>query len=113
MSGALSAVAGGTDLQLAWTMMKKMTDRSSAVAVTNLREASHNILYTVANSNAMDGIAPGDTVVYHRAWWEWAFIAATALIGGLFLFGLYRVARRVRRYSAARITIPAGERVTW
>lgn len=106
-------VAGGTDLQLAWTMMKRMQDPSSAAALTNMREAAHNILYTVVNSNAMDGIGPKDSLDYHRAWWEWTVIGVTALLLALAALGIYRVLRRVRRYRAVKATTPLGGKVMW
>lgn len=42
---------------------------SSPTDISVLREATHNILYTVANSNAMNGSGPGVVWGYALPWW--------------------------------------------
>ena len=37
-----------------------------------MRQASHRVLYTVANSNAMNGISTSTTVVAVTPWWQTA-----------------------------------------
>ena len=63
-------IANGSDLMLTFAPMKTLEDTKSATAVSNMREATHNILYTVVNSNAMNGIAPGSIITYTEAPWE-------------------------------------------
>jgi beta-glucosidase len=91
-------ISAGTDLTLTFQPSKSFNDTSSAKAVTDIREATHNILFTVANSNAMNGIAPGATVDYTPPTWVYVQIIATALIGLLLLAGLFLVTRRVVRH---------------
>jgi beta-glucosidase len=97
-------LAGGGDLHLSWANFKTLSDTESPTAVTNLRRAAHNVLYTVANSNAMNGIAPGATLVYERASWEWIQLVATVvlalLIAGAAVWVVVRVRRHGRRSGA-------------
>lgn len=60
--------AGG-DLVLSSTG-NKPSDISSTTAITNLRRASKNILYTVVNSNAMNGLEYGVTYIIVMPIWE-------------------------------------------
>lgn len=48
------AVRTGTDKMLAFTVDEKYWDDESAGTITALRNAAHNVLFTLANSNAMD-----------------------------------------------------------
>lgn len=66
------SIDAGTDLTLSFAPSKSFADTDSALAVSNMREATHNILYSVANSNAMNGLAPGATVTYHAPAWKYA-----------------------------------------
>ncbi|MFW7414370.1 glycoside hydrolase family 3 C-terminal domain-containing protein [Demequina sp. SO4-18] len=91
-------IHAGTDLTLTFQPSKSFDDTSSAKAVTDIREATHHILYTVANSNAMNGLAPGATVEYTPPTWVFVQIIATVVIG-LALAGItVMVVLRVRRH---------------
>ena len=46
-----------------------------------MREAAHRILYTVANSNAMNGISSSTTIVPVTPWWQLALYGLMALCG--------------------------------
>ncbi|MGO4784720.1 glycoside hydrolase family 3 C-terminal domain-containing protein [Cryobacterium sp. W22_MBD10_FK3] len=96
-------IDAGNDLTLTFQPSKSFADTSSAKATNDIRNATHNILYTVANSNAMNGIAPGSTVAYTPPVWVYIQIATTALLGALVLFGCFMVWRRVRR---VRVVVP-------
>jgi beta-glucosidase len=52
------AVAAGNDLMLSPTSLK-LDMRNTVTGQQNMRAASHNILYTVANSTALDAVRPG------------------------------------------------------
>lgn len=72
-------IRAGGDLNLAGD--GKITDVSSPTAVTAIRRAAKNILYTVANSNAMNMHGEGNVWGYVMpAWQAWA-IAVCAVIG--------------------------------
>jgi beta-glucosidase len=95
------AVAAGTDLQLTYSAMTgnyQATD--SATVVSQMRESMHRLLYTVVNSNAMNGMSPGSTVKYGVANWQWAVYGVTAVlaaIAALMVFGVFK--RRKRRLA--------------
>lgn len=90
-------IAAGSDLMLTFESMKTIEDSSSATAITNLRSAAHNILYTVANSNAMNGIVPGTIISYTMAPWVKGLIAADIAIALLLIAGLSWIIIRVRK----------------
>ncbi|WP_207382266.1 glycoside hydrolase family 3 protein [Schaalia vaccimaxillae] len=92
-------IDAGTDLTLTFAPSKSFKDDDSALAVTNIRQATKNILYTVANSNAMNGLAPGATVTYEPPMWKYAQYAVTALATLGILSGAWGVWRRVRKHS--------------
>lgn len=94
-------IKAGSDLMLTFESMKTIEDSTSATAVTNLRKSAHNILYAVANSNAMNGIVPGTIITYTMATWEKALIAADILIALFLIAGISWVIIRVRKYKQA------------
>ena len=89
------AAAAGSDLILSTDAMKSLEDTKSAAAMQNLRQACHNILYTVAHSHAMNGIVPGTIISYTAAPWEGWLAAANAAVGALLAAGAVWVAVRV------------------
>lgn len=94
------AISAGTDLTLTFQPSKSFSDTTSAKAVADMRKATFNILYTVANSNAMNGLAPGATVTYTPPTWVYVQWIATGVLGALILTGAFLVWRRTRRHSA-------------
>lgn len=92
------AIKAGSDLMLTFQPMKSLEDTTSAEAVTNIRTATHNILYTVANSNAMNGVASGATLDYTPPTWRYVQIAVDVVLGLLLVLGAVYVVRRVRRH---------------
>ena len=97
--------AQGTDHMLTFNNTKTVADTDSAFAQQNLRFAIHNVLYTVANSNAVNGIAPGATLTYNPAGWEIGIQIATIALAVLVVAGVVWIIVRVRRHRpAASIT---------
>lgn len=84
---AYQGMTAGTDMQLTWTAWAQdriITDTKSATSRKAIRNALHNVLYTVANSNAMQGFAPGTTFSYTISPWRvWLICLDVAL--GLFV----------------------------
>lgn len=83
-------ISAGSDLMLTFSPMKSFSDSTSNTAITHMQKAMKNILYAVANSNAMNGLAPGTIITYKAATWETARTILTVLsliflIGGAFL----------------------------
>ncbi|MBW0254669.1 glycoside hydrolase family 3 C-terminal domain-containing protein [Cellulomonas sp. PS-H5] len=104
------SISAGTDLTLTFQPSKSFGDTSSAKAVTDIREATHNILFTVANSNAVNGLAPGATVSYTPPTWVYIQIGASILVGLLVVAGALMVTRRVLRHrKTAEPAAPQGD----
>jgi len=77
-------IYAGTDLMLTYAAWRgDIADTTSASAVTSFRNATHNILYTVVNSNAMNNLAPGSVITYKLATWQKILYAVTAVLGVL------------------------------
>ncbi len=102
------SIAAGTDLTLAFAPSKSFEDTSSPEAQQNIRKATHNILYAVANSNAMNGLAPGSTVSFEPPMWRYAQVIGSILVALLIALGVFLVVRRVRRHRG-RHEAPAQE----
>lgn len=88
----------GNDLILASLQYLFWTDasESSAQDVTILRNAAHNILYTVANSNSVN-VKITD---YRMAWWKIAIVAVDiAAVIALSLWGIGTISK-ARKYRA-------------
>lgn len=99
--------AQGTDHMLTFNNSKTVEDTDSAFAQQNLRFAIHNVLYTVANSNAVNGIAPGATLTYNPAAWEIGVTVGTIVLAVLAVAGLVWIIVRVRRHrpGTAPVTV--------
>jgi len=102
------AINAGTDLMLTFPPMKGIEDSESAEGITNIRTSTHHILYSVANSNAMNGIATGATVEYTQPVWRTVQIGIDVLLGLLLIGGAFLVFRRVRKHrDGEQATAPA------
>ena len=71
----------GTDHHLTYAAWggDSVQDIESATAVLSIRQAIHRLLYTVANSNAMNNVAPGTVFEYHLATWQIVLYAVSAV----------------------------------
>ncbi|WRS30964.1 glycoside hydrolase family 3 C-terminal domain-containing protein [Actinomycetaceae bacterium MB13-C1-2] len=94
-------INAGSDLMLTFAPSKSLDDTSSALAVTDIQNSTKAILYTVANSNAMNDMAPGATVTYHAPAWVYIQWAVTGLLGVAWVAGVVWVIVRVKRHSKA------------
>lgn len=92
-------IAAGTDYFITFSSMKSMDDTTSATAVTNLRRTAHRLLYTVANSNAMNGIVPGTTITVKMATWKKIQIAVDIIIVLCLLLWAFVVLRRKKNVN--------------
>ena len=86
------AYAGG-DLNLATTAITWATDSKNAKDVAILRQATKNVLYSIANSNAM-----GNKIIgYIPAWWEfliWGLDAAYVI--GFGVWGFFAIKKALK-----------------
>lgn len=90
-------IAAGSDLMLTFESMKTIEDATSATAVSNLRKSAHRILYTVVNSNAMNGIVPGTIISYTMSTWRKIQYGADIAIALFLITGLSWLIIRVRK----------------
>lgn len=81
---------------------------NDAYIVTQMREAMHNILYTVVNSNAMNGLSEADTMKQVTPWWQTALIALIVVFGVLTVVCAVMTGRAVKRKKAN--TAPASQK---
>ena len=95
---------GGGDLNLA--AGKTLSDKKSATAVTLIRRAAKNILYTVASSNAMNGHGEGVKWGYTLPGWLILLIVADCVAGAAALgWGLYVFLRRRKAKETPRPSV--------
>ena len=87
----------GTDMQLTWK--KTFADTDSATSRIALRKAYHNLFYMVANSNAMQGIAPGTIISYTLSGWQIGLISGTVVLSTALTAGVVWVIFRTIKNS--------------
>lgn len=83
----------GTDLKM-WFVPTLAEDLSSATARNAYRRAVKDVCYAYANSNLMQGAAPGATVEYSMAPWAIALTALDVVIGLAIVVILVKMIRR-------------------
>lgn len=69
--------------------------------VQAMREATHRILYTVANSNAMNGISSTQQVVAVTPWWQMALYALCGVMGVMTAVSVVQVVRCKKKAKMA------------
>jgi len=95
-------VYAGTDHMLTYSAWSgEIADTKSATAVKSLRNALHNILFTVANSNALNGVVSGSRFVYHPATWQIILYIVSAVLAVLCLVLLIIYLKRRKAAKAA------------
>lgn len=80
--------------------MWNLTDYDSATARSVMRAAIHNICYTVANSNAMQGFAPGAMQKTTMSPWMKMLIGADVVVVLLTAGGIFWIIRRSKQEKA-------------
>ena len=77
-----AGVVAGNDLMLAnaSTLASKFTDTSNPSTVLAMRQAAKNIVYTIVNSNAVNGLSNATTVTYGMSPWKKILYAADAAL---------------------------------
>lgn len=88
--GLLAGTNGWDSSAEQWTDDLLNMYRDDPAIVQALRESSHRVLYTVANSHAMNGLSSSATIQTVTPWWKTALIAlnavlALALIGSVIM----------------------------
>jgi len=64
------------------------------VAVNAMRNAAHNVLYMVVNSNAMQGIVSGSSVSYKMAGWQKALLCGDIVAAIVVICGIVLIIRK-------------------
>ena len=102
-----AGLQAGTDLWLNTDSdVYKMGDVSgNATLVTALRNASHDILYTVVNSSAMNGIDENVVVKKVLPLWQYWLIAFDVVMAVIIIGGVLLVIRRCRKNSGIEIVV--------
>ena len=70
---------------------------NDAYIVTEMRESMHKILYTVANSNAMNGWSSADRLKVITPWWKTALYALDTVLAVLTVLCIWRLVVAVKR----------------
>ena len=76
--------------------------KNDAYIVTKMRAAMHHILYTVVNSNAMNGWSSGDTLKTVTPWWQTAIYALIGLFAVLTALSGWRLSVALKLQKLAK-----------
>ena len=68
-----------------------------------MREAAKRILYTVANSNAMNGVSANMQVIEIRPWWKNAIVAADVVFGVLAAVSILMLVKTIKKSKEPNI----------
>ena len=80
---------------------------NDAYIVTQMRNAMHHILYTVVNSNAMNGWSASDTLKTVLPWWQTAIYALIAVLAVLTVLCAWQLSKTLKRKKELADTAPA------
>ena len=95
----ISGLAGGTDLWLntntnLWSL-KEYEDNPTVM--NHVRNACHNIIYAVANSNAVNGLSADTQIVEITPWWQTALYALSAIVWLISAVVIVRTTLRLKK----------------
>ena len=79
-----------------WTE-KLVQHKDDPTVVNAMREAAKRILYTVANSNAMNGVSANMQVIEIRPWWKNAIVAADVVFGVLAAVSILMLVKTIKK----------------
>ena len=82
---------------------------NDAYIVTQMRNAMHHILYTVVNSNAMNGWASTDTLKTITPWWQTAIYALIAVLAVLTILCAWQLSKAIKAKKSMVDTAPAAD----
>lgn len=78
-----------------WTDDLNNLYKSDAAIANAMRQATHRILYTIANSNAMNGFGAETRIVKVTPWWQTAIIALDVVLCALLVLCVVMLIRRI------------------
>jgi beta-glucosidase len=80
----------------AWDYFTAAGLRGDATICSAIRDNTQYLLYTIANSNAMNGLTSSSYAVSVMTWWRATFIGMESLLAVLLLLALWRYALAIR-----------------
>lgn len=84
-----------------WTDPLRTYNNDPAV-VTAVRAAAKRIIYTVGNSNAMNGVSADNEIVEVRAWWQTAIVVLDVVFGLLAALSIFMLVKCIRKSKATQ-----------
>lgn len=84
-----------------WTDPLRTYNNDPAV-VTAVRAAAKRIIYTVGNSNAMNGVSADNKIVEVHAWWQTAIVVLDVVFGLLAAFSIFMLAKCIKKSKATQ-----------
>jgi beta-glucosidase len=90
------------DMPIKWSI----SDYDSATSRACMRKAIHNVAYAVANSNAMEGMAPGAVQKIGISPWVWLIAGIDAIAIVFLAGGIYLMRRRAKAELANPFCLP-------
>ena len=84
----------GNDIMLNTFADGSLTDTTSPTGVVVMRNAVHHVLYTVVNSNAMQGVASGAKITYAMATWQKLMYTADAVVAVILIAGITSILKK-------------------
>ncbi len=96
------AIRTGCDAYLCMSLpiVWSVEDYTSATARSAMRTAIHNISYALANSNAVQGAAPGTTYKTSMAGWQKLVIVVQVVIYALIALYIFKLVKRIKDEKA-------------
>lgn len=96
------ALRSGTDTWMSWgnAFTTRIEDTSSPTGVSVVRRAVKDMCYSIANSNRMNGMAPGTMISYRTSPWKIGLVVANVVVA---VFAVGMVVVMVRRTRDARM----------
>ena len=93
-----------------WTDELLKLYKGDADITQAMRESTHRILYTVVNSNAMNGVTAETKIVSVTPWWKTALICVDVVLGVLVAVSIFMLVKRIKARKAAKaLTAPAED----
>ena len=91
--GLLAGTDSWDSSSVRWTDDLNKLYSNDPDVVQAMRQATHRILYTVANSNAMNGLSENQEIVAITPWWKMALYALCAVTACMTVFGVVMIVR--------------------
>ena len=92
-----------------WTDDLNNLYRDDPAIANAMRQATHRILYTVANSNAMNGFTEETEIVAVTPWWQTALYVVDALVTVGCVACVVMLVKAIRRKGKAKTDTEAGK----